>query len=55
MLRCPWASASRRWTSASRPVAPSRRPEDMNCPLPRDFFDDSNLKAAYRFEHGLIV
>ncbi len=30
------------------------RPEEQNIELPRDFLDDGNMKAAYRFEHGLI-
>lgn len=30
------------------------RPQEMNPELPRDFLDDSNMKAGYRFEHGLI-
>lgn len=32
----------------------SRRPEDMNLPLPATHLDDYNLKGAYRFEKGLI-
>ncbi len=31
------------------------RPKDMNAELPRDFLDDANRKAAYRFEQGLIA
>jgi NAD-dependent dihydropyrimidine dehydrogenase PreA subunit len=30
------------------------RPDEENCALPQDFLDDDNMKAAYRFEHGLI-
>ena len=30
------------------------RPQEMNCELPKNFLDDSNMKAAYRFEHGVI-
>ena len=30
------------------------RPEEENAPLPLDFLDDDNVKAAYRFEAGLI-
>ena len=30
------------------------RPEEENCELPLDFLDDDNMKAAYRFEHGII-
>ena len=30
------------------------RPEAENLELPRDFLDDANMKAAYRFEHGLM-
>ena len=30
------------------------RPEELNCPLPKTLLDDHNLKAAYRFEHGLL-
>ena len=29
------------------------RPEEENAPLPLDFLDDDNVKAAYRFEAGL--
>lgn len=32
----------------------SRRPEEMNLPLPATHLDDYNLKGAYRFEKGLI-
>lgn len=31
------------------------RPEEEMLDLPRDFLDDANMKAGYRFEHGLIV
>lgn len=31
------------------------RPEEEILELPRDFLDDNNMKAGYRFEHGLIV
>ena len=31
------------------------RPAEQNAELPRDFLDDSNMKAAYRFEHGLAL
>ena len=30
------------------------RPEELDCPLPKTLLDDHNLKAAYRFEHGLL-
>lgn len=30
------------------------RPEEERFDLPRNFLDDNNMKAAYRFEHGLI-
>ena len=30
------------------------RPAEQNLELPEDFLDDDNMKAAYRFEHGLI-
>ena len=30
------------------------RPAELNAPLPHDFLDDDNVKAAYRFEAGLI-
>ena len=30
------------------------RPAELNAPLPHDFLDDDNGKAAYRFEAGLI-
>ena len=30
------------------------RPAEENLELPRDFLADGNMKAAYRFEHGLI-
>ena len=30
------------------------RPEEENMELPQDFLDDHNVKAAYRFEHGVI-
>lgn len=30
------------------------RPVEENAPLPLDFLDDDNVKAAYRFEAGLI-
>jgi NAD-dependent dihydropyrimidine dehydrogenase PreA subunit len=30
------------------------RPDEENCALPQDFLDDDNMKAAYRFEHGMI-
>lgn len=32
----------------------TRRPEEMNLPLPATHLDDYNLKGAYRFEKGLI-
>lgn len=31
------------------------RPEEEILELPRDFLDDANMKAGYRFEHGLIL
>lgn len=31
-----------------------QRPESEILELPKDFLDDNNMKAAYRFEHGLI-
>lgn len=30
------------------------RPEELNCPLPQNMMADHNMKAAYRFEHGLL-
>ncbi|MEG1434015.1 MAG: 4Fe-4S binding protein [Gordonibacter sp.] len=36
----------------ARELAP--RPDEENLELPRDFLDDANMKAAYRFEHGVI-
>ncbi|MEG1561234.1 MAG: 4Fe-4S binding protein [Raoultibacter sp.] len=31
-----------------------KRPDEEILELPRDFLDDANMKAAYRFEHGVI-
>lgn len=30
------------------------RPAELNCELPQSLLDDHNMKAAWRFEHGLL-
>ena len=45
--QCAWACP----VEARKQVA---RDEALNAPLPHDFLDDDNVKAAYRFEAGLI-